>query len=57
MSEERKAIVLGIWNAVRFFNKMWKLTEPEVDLLVRFGQEDNVTVEEAKEIIELVKAA
>jgi len=57
MTSERKSIVLGVWNAVRIFNKMWKFKESDVDLLVYFGKEDNVTSEEATEIVSMEKAA
>ena len=57
MTSERKSIVLGVWNAVRIFNKMWKFKESNVDLLVHFGKEDNVTSEEATEVVSMEKAA
>lgn len=57
MTDERKSIVLGIWNAIKIYNKMWKFKEPDIDLLVHFGKEDKVTSEEAKEIVSMDKVA
>lgn len=51
MTDERKAIVRGITNAVKVYNKVWKKKEAEEDLVVFFGQEENVTKEEALEIL------
>jgi hypothetical protein len=51
MTEERKAIVRGVINAVRVFNKVWKKNEQEDKLVVFFGQEENITTEEVNEVI------
>ena len=51
MTEERKSMVRGVVNAIRVFNKVWKKNEPEDKLVVFFGQEENITIEEANEVI------
>ena len=53
MTKERKTIIGGLLNSIRIFNKMWHRTESEECLLVIFGEDDNITIEEAKEFLNI----
>jgi hypothetical protein len=57
MSEERMAIIRGVLNSIRIFNKMWKIKDTEINLLISFGREENITLQEATEFLSIEKAA
>jgi hypothetical protein len=57
MSEERMAIIRGVLNSIRIFNKMWKIKDTEINLLISFGREENITLQEATEFLSMEKAA
>jgi len=57
MSEERMAIIRGVLNSIRIFNKMWKIKDREINLLISFGREENITLQEATEFLSIEKAA
>jgi hypothetical protein len=51
VTSERKSLVEGIWSCIVLLHRSGKLSEPTVGLLLRFGEEDRVTMEEAMAVI------
>lgn len=50
LTTDRRHIVQGIWNCLFLLHRSGRLPEPSVELLIRFGAEDQVTEEEAMDV-------
>jgi hypothetical protein len=57
MTDERMTIIRGIFNCIKVYNKVWKIKASDSDLLIHFGTDENLTIEEVNEFLALETAA